>query len=250
MRNNKNKDVAIITGGGSGIGFAIAKKLHSMKKNVVLIGRRKNILISAKKKLKTRCHIINHDISDRSLIPALVNDIEKKIGNINILINNAGIHLRKLAIDTTDQEWNDVIDTNLNSVFSLSRECSKKMIKRKNGNIIMIGSVTTTTGLPDVSAYSTTKTALAGLTRSLAIELGKHSINVNCICPGFIKTAIFKRVKKKDPNRFKKIISRTPLNRFGEVEDIADVVGFLCSSQSRFITGTLIPVDGGFHSSF
>ena len=114
----------------------------------------------------------------------------------------------------------------------------------------MIGSVTTTVGLPDVSAYSTTKTALAGLTRSLAIELGKYSINVNCICPGFIKTVIFKRVRKKDPNRFKKIISRTPLNRFGEVEDIANVAGFLCSPQSSFITGTLIPVDGGFHSSF
>ena len=245
-----NKDIAIITGGGTGIGFAIAEKLHSMNKVVVLIGRRKSMLINAKKKLKTRCHIINHDISNKSSIPSLVSNIEKNIGNINILINNAGIHLRKLAIDTTDQEWNDVIDTNINSVFSLSRECSKKMIKRKEGNIIMIGSVTTTVGLPDVSAYSTTKTALAGLTRSLAIELGKYSINVNCICPGFIKTAIFKRVRKKDPNRFKKIISRTPLNRFGEVEDIANVAGFLCSPQSSFITGTLIPVDGGFHSSF
>jgi gluconate 5-dehydrogenase len=245
-----SKDVALITGGGTGIGFAIAKKLHSMNKVVVLIGRRKNILTNAKKKLKTRCHIIDHDISNKSSIPSLISNIEKKIGNINILINNAGIHLRKLAIDTTDQEWNDVIDININSVFGLSRECSKQMIKRKKGNIIMIGSVTTTVGLPDVSAYSTTKTALAGLTRSLAIELGKYSINVNCICPGFIKTAIFKRVRKKDPNRFKKIISRTPLNRFGEVEDIANVAGFLCSPQSSFITGTLIPVDGGFHSSF
>ena len=246
----KKNNIALITGGGTGIGFAIAKHLHSMKYTVVLTGRRKNKLIEAKKKLKTRCHIFNNDISDKSSITALVDNIEKKIGNIDILINNAGTHLRKKALDTTDEEWNKVIDTNLNSVFSLSRECAKKMIKRKKGNIIMIGSVTSIMGLPDVSAYATTKTALTGLTRILAIELGKFSINVNCICPGFIKTAIFARVRKKDPKRFDKILSRTPLNRFGRVEDISSVVGFLCSPAANFITGSIIPVDGGFHSSF
>ena len=246
----KKNNIALITGGGTGIGFAIAKHLHSMKYTVVLTGRRKNKLIEAKKKLKTRCHIFNNDISDKSSITALVDNIEKKIGNIDILINNAGTHLRKKALDTTDEEWNNVIDTNLNSVFSLSRECAKKMIKRKKGNIIMIGSVTSIMGLPDVSAYATTKTALTGLTRILAIELGKFSINVNCICPGFIKTAIFARVRKKDPKRFDKILSRTPLNRFGRVEDISSVVGFLCSPAANFITGSIIPVDGGFHSSF
>ncbi len=246
----KNNNVALITGGGTGIGFAVAKKLHSMKFTVVLTGRRKAKLLEAKKKLKTRCHIIEHDISIKSSIGELVKNIEKKIGNINILINNAGIHLRKIAVETTDEEWESVINTNLNSVFALSRECAKKMIKRRKGNIVMIGSFTTIMGLPDVAAYATTKTALHGLTRSMAIELGKYSINVNCICPGFIKTAIFNRVRKKDPNRFKKILSRTPLNRFGKVEDISDVVGFLCSTESKFITGSVIPVDGGFHSSF
>ena len=241
----KNNNVALITGGGTGIGFAVAKKLHSMKFTVVLTGRRKAKLLEAKKKLKTRCHIIEHDISIKSSIGELVKNIEKKIGNINILINNAGIHLRKIAVETTDEEWESVINTNLNSVFALSRECAKKMIKRRKGNIVMIGSVTTIMGLPDVAAYATTKTALHGLTRSMAIELGKYSINVNCICPGFIKTAIFNRVRKKDPNRFKKILSRTPLNRFGKVEDISDVVGFLCSTESKFITGSVIPVDGG-----
>ena len=246
----KNNNVALITGGGTGIGFAVAKKLHSMKFTVVLTGRRKAKLLEAKKKLKTRCHIIEHDISIKSSIGELVKNIEKKVGNIDILINNAGIHLRKIAVETTDEEWESVINTNLNSVFALSRECAKKMIKRRKGNIVMIGSVTTIMGLPDVAAYATTKTALHGLTRSMAIELGKYSINVNCICPGFIKTAIFNRVRKKDPNRFKKILSRTPLNRFGKVEDISDVVGFLCSPESKFITGSVIPVDGGFHSSF
>ena len=246
----KKKSIALITGGGTGIGFAIAKQLHSMKYTVVLTGRRKNKLIEAKKKLRTRCHIFENDISDKSSISDLVNNIEKNIGNIEILINNAGTHLRKKALDTTDNEWSNVIDTNLNSVFSLSRESAKKMIKRKKGNIIMIGSVTSVMGLPDVSAYSTSKTALTGLTRILAIELGKFSINVNCICPGFIKTAIFARVKKKDPKRFDKILSRTPLNRFGDVKDISSVVGFLCSPGSKFITGSIILVDGGFHSSF
>ena len=160
------------------------------------------------------------------------------------------MHLRKIALETTDEEWKNVIDTNLNSVFSLSRECAKKMIRRKKGNIILVGSVTTIMGLPDVTAYATSKTALSGLARTLAIELGKYSINVNCICPGFIQTDIFKRVRKKDPNRFKKILSRTPLDRFGKVEDISNVVGFLCSADAKFITGTTLPVDGGFHSSF
>jgi len=248
MKNNKS--LALITGGGTGIGFAIAKKLHSMKKTVILTGRRKEKLTEAKKILRSRCHIIEHDISNQSSIPNLVNEIEKNYGNIDILINNAGIHLRKIAIETSDEEWGKVIDTNLNSVFSLSRECAKKMMKRKKGNIILIGSVTTIIGLPDVSAYATSKTALSGLARTLAIELGKYSINVNCICPGFIKTAIFKRVRKKDPKRFEKILSRTPLDRFGKVEDISNVVGFLCSPEAEFITGSTIPVDGGFHSSF
>jgi NAD(P)-dependent dehydrogenase (short-subunit alcohol dehydrogenase family) len=244
------KEVALITGGGTGIGLAVAKKLHSMNKIVVLTGRRKEKLLSAKKKIKSRCHIIEHDISKLDSIPSLVSEVEKSIGPINYLINNAGMHLRKIAIETSDQEWKDVIDTNLNSVFSLSRECAKKMIRRKSGNIILVGSVTTIMGLPDVSAYATSKTALSGLARTLAIELGKYSINVNCICPGFIQTDIFKRVRKKDPNRFKKILSRTPLDRFGKVEDISNVVGFLCSPEAKFITGTTLPVDGGFHSSF
>ena len=221
-----------------------------MNKIVVLTGRRKEKLLSAKKKLKSRCHIIEHDISKLDSIPSLVSEVEKSIGPINYLINNAGMHLRKIAIETSDQEWKDVIDTNLNSVFSLSRECAKKMIRRKSGNIILVGSVTTIMGLPDVSAYATSKTALSGLARTLAIELGKYSINVNCICPGFIQTDIFKRVRKKDPNRFRKILSRTPLDRFGKVEDISNVVGFLCSPEAKFITGTTLPVDGGFHSSF
>jgi len=246
----KNNGVALITGGGTGIGLSIAKKLHSMKKTVVLVGRRKDKLLQAKKLLKSRCYIFENDISDLNSIPILVNNIEKKIGPIDILINNAGMHLRKIAIETTDEEWKNVIDTNLNSVFSLSRECAKKMIRRKKGNIILVGSVTTIMGLPDVTAYATSKTALSGLARTLAIELGKYSINVNCICPGFIKTAIFARVRKKDPNRFKKILSRTPLDRFGKVEDISNVVGFLCSPEAEFITGTTLPVDGGFHSSF
>ncbi len=244
------KDIALITGGGTGIGLSIAKRLHSMKKTVVLTGRRKEKLVEAKKILKSRCYIFENDISDLSSIPNLVNQVENSIGPINYLINNAGIHLRKIALETTDDEWKKVIDTNLNSVFSLSRECAKKMIRRKKGNIILVGSVTTIMGLPDVAAYATSKTALSGLARTLAIELGKHSINVNCICPGFIKTDIFKRVRKKDPNRFKKILSRTPLDRFGKVEDISNVVGFLCSADAKFITGTTLPVDGGFHSSF
>jgi len=246
----KKNDVALITGGGTGIGLSIAKKLHSMKKTVVLTGRRKEKLLEAKKLLKSRCYIYENDISDLNSIPQLTNYIEKNIGPINILINNAGMHLRKIAIETTDEEWKNVIDTNLNSVFSLSRECAKKMMRRKKGNIILVGSVTTIMGLPDVTAYATSKTALSGLARTLAIELGKYSINVNCICPGFIKTAIFDRVRKKDPKRFKKILSRTPLDRFGKVEDISNVVGFLCSSEADFITGTTIPIDGGFHSSF
>ena len=246
----EKNDVALITGGGTGIGLSIAKKLHSMKKTLVLTGRRKKKLQDAKKLFKSRCHIIENDISDLSAIPDLVNDVERSIGPINILINNAGTHLRKIAIETTDDEWKNVIDTNLNSVFSLSRECAKRMISRKKGNIILVGSVTSIMGLPDVTAYATSKTALSGLARTLAIELGKYSINVNCICPGFIKTAIFNRVRKKDPNRFKKILSRTPLDRFGKVEDISNVVGFLCSPEAEFITGTTLPVDGGFHSSF
>ena len=242
------KEVALITGGGTGICFAIAKKLHYMNKTVVLTGRRKEKLLQAKKILKKRCHIFEHDIYQLDSIPKLVIDVENKIGPINYLINNAGMHLRKIALETTDEEWKNVIDTNLNSVFSLSRECAKNDTKKK-GNIILVGSVTTIMGLPDVTAYATSKTALSGLARTLAIELGKYSINVNCICPGFIQTDIFKRVRKKIPIVLKRFYQE-PLDRFGKVEDISNVVGFLCSADAKFITGTTLPVDGGFHSSF
>ena len=117
-------------------------------------------------------------------------------------------------------------------------------------NIVNTSSISAVAGTPMEVLYCTSKGACHMFTRAIATEFRDQGIRCNAVCPGFIKTAIFNRVKKKDPNRFKKILSRTPLNRFGKVEDISDVVGFLCSPESKFITGSVIPVDGGFHSSF
>lgn len=242
--NLKNK-IALITGGGSGIGFGIAEQMILAGAKVVITGRTEDKLLMSKNKLGKNCFMYVNDVTQKKKHGDLILHIENNIGPISILVNNAGTHCKKPSIETTDEEFQSVMDTNINAVFALTRELLKFMIPRKKGSIINISSMTAFYGLPQVAAYSSSKSALSGLTRTLASEYSHLGIRFNSVAPGFIESEMFRNVMRKDPDREKKILSRTPAGRFGTPGDIGKAVVFLASDAADFITGVCLPVDGG-----
>lgn len=242
---NLNNKIALITGGGSGIGFGIAKQMILAGAKVVITGRTKDKLLMSKNKLGKNCFMYVNDVTQKKKHGDLILNIENNIGPISILVNNAGTHCKKPSIETTDEEFQSVMDTNINAVFALTREVLKFMIPRKKGSIINISSMTALYGLPQVAAYSSSKSAILGLTRTLASEYSHLGIRFNSVAPGFIESEMFRNVMRKDPNREKKILSRTPAGRFGTPADIGKAVSFLASDAADFITGVCLPVDGG-----
>lgn len=237
--------IAIVTGGATGIGFAIAKKFVGNGIKVVLIGRDKNRLKLACETLGSASSYRVCDLSVLPELPGLVNTIKKEYGRIDILVNNAGIHLKKPIHDVTDDDYRKVIDTNQVAMFSLTREVSLVMKEQCSGVILNISSMASQYGIPYVIAYTASKSAIEGMTRALAVELSQYRIRVNCIAPGFIKTNMSSLALEKDPERKKKVLSRTPLGRLGRPEEVADAALFLVSPESSYITGVVLPVDGG-----
>jgi NAD(P)-dependent dehydrogenase (short-subunit alcohol dehydrogenase family) len=239
------KEVAVITGGASGIGFAIAKKFVQNNIMVVLIGRDKTRLKLACETLGEFSDFVGCDLTRISALPEIVEGIKEKHGKIDILVNNAGMHLKKAINDVTDEEYQKVILTNQTAMFSLTREVSKVMQLQCNGVILNISSMASQYGLPNVIAYTASKAAIEGMTRAMAVELAQYRIRVNCLAPGFIKTNMSTLALEKDPERKKKVLSRTPLGRLGKPEEVADAALFLVSQSASFITGVVLPVDGG-----
>ncbi|HKI46535.1 MAG TPA: SDR family oxidoreductase, partial [Balneolales bacterium] len=180
--------VALVTGGGTGLGLAIAKTFIDAGATVVITGRRKDVLREATEKLGQSSHYIVNDIRELKTLPALANQIETEIGPIDILVNNAGVNLKKIATEITDDEFSNIIQTNLNGLFSLTREVAKKMVARKRGSIIMITSMAAMYGLSQVAAYSASKSGVLGMTRVLASDLSPEGVRVNAIAPGFIES--------------------------------------------------------------
>lgn len=186
--NDQNKKVAIVTGGGSGIGFAIAEKFAHANIQAIIVGRDEKKLQSAKEKAGANCFTMQCDLSNLTEIPGLVEKIIAGFGRIDILVNNAGINMKKDFTDVTDADFQSILTTNLCSVFSISREVVKQMLMQGSGSIINISSMAAQYGLPRVIAYSASKTAIDGMTRAMATELSPKGIRVNAIAPGFIKT--------------------------------------------------------------
>lgn len=238
-------EIALITGGGSGIGLGIAEEMVRLGAKVVLTGRSGDKLERAKEMLGARCSFYVNDIRDKAKLPGLVEQIEKEIGPVSILVNNAGRQIKKPSLDTTDAEFDEVVDTNLSSVFSLTREVLKYMIPRKKGAVLFISSMTAFYGLPQVLSYSASKSALFGLLRTLTVEYAHTGVRFNAIAPGFIESKMMLAALDKDPSRKEKILSRTPVGRFGVPADIGKAAAFLCSDAADFITGVCLPVDGG-----
>jgi len=239
------KKIAIITGGASGIGLAIARKFAGNGFVTVLVGRDKGKLVRACSGLGKDSDFFVCDLSDLSLIPGMVQNIIDKHGRIDILVNNAGINLKKPILDVSDEDYQKVILTNQISAFSITRSVAAFMQEQGEGCVLNISSMASIYGLPYVVAYTASKAAIEGMTRSMAVELSAYGIRVNCIAPGFIKTDMSSAALDRDPERKGKVLSRTPMGRLGQPEEVANAAYFLVSDEASFITGVVLPVDGG-----
>lgn len=242
---DKEQKVAIVTGGASGLGYAIAKKFTAAGIMTIIMGRNEAKLKEACQSLGDNARCFKCDVTDFPSLPGMVDSIIKKYGKIDILVNNAGIHLKKPFLDVTDEEFNQVLQTNTAAVFSMTREVVRAMKERHSGSVLNISSMAAQYGIPQVIAYSAAKAAVEGMTRNMAVELSPEGIRVNCIAPGFIKTKMSGKALDNDPERKRKVLSRTPMGRLGTPEEVADAVYYLTSDEASFITGVVLPVDGG-----
>ena len=237
--------VAIITGGSSGLGFATATKFTQNGIFTYIVGRDKQRLEEAAHSLGEDCYPLQFNLNELEHIPNLIEEIVSRESGINILVNNAGINLKKDFLDVTDEDFGQVILTNLSSVFSMSREVARVMVRNGCGNIINISSMAAHYGIPKVAAYTVSKSGIEGLTRAMAVELSPLGIRVNCIAPGFIETSMSAVALNNDPQRKNKVLERTPMGKLGSPEDVANAVWFLVSEQAEFMTGSVLTVDGG-----
>jgi len=239
----KGKNI-IVTGASGGIGNSIVKKLNENGANILATGTRIEKLDELKKNFE-KIKILKFDISKRDKIEEFIENANKELGgNLDCIVNNAGITQDNLAIRMSLEEWQKVIDINLTSTFLMSKFAIKKMLKNKSGKIVNITSVVGHTGNLGQSNYTASKAGIIAMSKSLAIEYAKKNINVNCISPGFIKTAMTDKID----DRFKEIIiSKIPSERLGEPDDVANAVLFLSSNQSNYINGETLHVNGGMY---
>lgn len=236
---------AIITGGTSGLGYATAMKFCEKGVKTYVIGRNPEKTKLSCKNMGENAIPVIYDLTNLGGIPKMIDSIAKEAGRIDVLVNNAGINMKKDFLEVTDSDFQQILHTNLTSVFSISREVVRVMKEQKNGSIVNISSMAAQYGLPYVIAYSASKTAVEGLTRAMAVELAPMGVRVNCVAPGFIKTPMTAKALDSDPDRKNRVYARTPMGTMGVPEDIADAVYFLASKEAKFVTGVVFPVDGG-----
>ena len=243
MNNLENKNI-IVTGASGGIGNAIIKTLNEAGANILASGTRIEKLEELKNNFK-KIKILKFDISQSDKIEEFIENATNELGgSLDGLVNNAGITQDNLAIRMSLEEWQKVININLTSTFLMSKFAIKKMLKNKSGKIVNITSVVGHTGNLGQANYTASKAAIVAMSKSLAIEYAKKNININCISPGFIKTAMTDNIDEK----FKEVIvSKIPSARLGEPDDIANAVLFLSSDQSDYINGETIHVNGGMY---
>ncbi|WP_295796202.1 SDR family oxidoreductase [Mucilaginibacter sp.] len=242
---NISPKLAIITGGASGIGLATTKAFVANGIKTIIIGRNEEKLKAAANDAGELCSYKAYDLNNTSGIPDFVNSLVKEFGTPDILVNNAGINMKKSFTEVTDQDFQQVIQTNLLSVFSLSREVVKYMLEIGSGSIVNISSMAAQYGIPLVIAYTAAKSAIEGMTRAMATELSPRGIRVNCVAPGFIATAMSGTALDSDPERKNKVLSRTPMGKLGDANDVAAAILYLTSDAAKFVTGVVLPVDGG-----
>ena len=240
--------VALVTGSSRGLGWAIADALGGAGAHVVLNGRDAGRLAPRLEEAKTRgwggVSASIFDVTDGPAVAAGVAKIEADHGQLDILVNNAGIVIRKPTLETTDADWQTVIDSDLTACFRLSREAARGMVKRKWGRIIMISSVMGTIARPTIASYVASKAGLHGLTRALGVELGPMGINVNCIGPGFYPTEA-NDVVRNNKQFYDWVSGRSPLGRWGDPKELGGAAIYFASEASSFCNGQVLTIDGG-----
>ena len=243
MNDLKDKNI-IVTGASGGIGNSIIEKFIEAGANILATGTRVEKLEQLKNKY-SQIKTLKFDISQSDKIEEFIdNAITELGGSLDCLVNNAGVTQDNLAIRMSIEEWKKVIDINLTSTFLLSKAAIKKMLKNKSGKIVNITSVVGHTGNLGQANYTASKAGIVAMSKSLAIEYAKKNININCISPGFIQTAMTDKLDDK----FKEaIISKIPSARLGEPADIANAVVFLCSNKASYINGETLHVNGGMY---
>ncbi len=244
--------VAIVTGGNGGIGLGMARGLAQAGACVVVAARNKEKSTAAVLELKalgSDAVAIAVDVSDERSVEALMEQTVKRYGRLDVLVNNAGINIRKPAQDLSLEEWHQVMDTNLTSAFLCSRFAYPHMKANRSGKIIMIGSMLSLFGSPVAPAYGASKGGMVQLTKSLAVAWARDNIQVNAILPGYIDTDLTREARQAIEGLNERVLARSPSGRWGTIADFEGIAVFLASSASDFITGATIAVDGGYSSS-
>jgi NAD(P)-dependent dehydrogenase (short-subunit alcohol dehydrogenase family) len=246
-----NGKTAVVIGGTSGIGRAIAHGLADAGANVVASSRRSEEVektageIEEKGRKSLR---ITSDVADKATLQNLLDQCVSEFGKVDILVNSAGVTKRTPTLDLPEDEWNWIMETNLTGTLRACQVFGKQMVENGYGRIINIASLSTFVALYEVAAYAASKAAVASLTKSLAIEWSQHGVNVNAIAPGVFKTALNTQLLEST-ERGKEFLTRTPMKRFGKVEELAGAAVFLASDAASFVNGEVLVVDGGFLAS-
>lgn len=238
---------ALITGSSTGIGYALARGLAGAGAEIILNGRSTARLAEAVSRLRDEgaaVHAASFDVTSASEVETAVADIERKIGAIDILVNNAGMQRRAPLDQFSHAQWEELMKTNVDSVFLVGQAVARHMIARKRGKIVNICSVQSELGRPNIAAYTASKGAVKMLTKGMAIDWGQHGIQVNGLGPGYFKTELTEALVK-DETFSSWLIGRTPSRRWGDVEDLVGAAVFLASNASNFVNGHILYVDGG-----
>jgi 2-deoxy-D-gluconate 3-dehydrogenase len=241
--------VAVVTGGNGGIGLGMAQGIASLGASIVIAGRNEAKAADALKSLHdmgAEASFIVADVTKKADCVALIARAVEKYGRVDILVNNAGTSVRKPPQDLSEDDWHHVLDTNLTSAFLCSQAAYPEMVKAGGGKMINIGSMMSLFGAPFAAAYGASKGGIVQMTRSMATAWAKDNIQVNAVLPGWIDTDLTKRARQQVQGLQDSVEKRTPNGRWGTPDDMAGVAAFLASAASDFVTGTAIPVDGGF----
>ncbi|HEY4052594.1 MAG TPA: glucose 1-dehydrogenase [Terriglobales bacterium] len=242
---------AVVIGGTSGIGHTLALGLAHAGANVVATGRRENLVRSVAEEIKAlgrKSLAIAIDVGNRASVEALHTAVCSELGHVDILLNAAGITRKTPSLDVSENEWNQIFDTNLTGTLRACQVFGRKMIERKSGRIINIASVASGLGFFEVAAYAASKAAVVSLTKTLAVEWAKYGVGVNAIAPGVFPTDLNRALLDGTP-RGKEFLVRTPMARFGKLEELVGAAVYLASDAASFVTGHVLAVDGGFLAS-
>jgi NAD(P)-dependent dehydrogenase (short-subunit alcohol dehydrogenase family) len=243
--------VAVVTGGTSGIGLALTRGLADAGADVVPLSRRREPVEAAAAEVESRgsrSARVTGDVNDRASLDGALEQIVTQLGRVDILVNCAGITKRTPTADVSDAEWTSILDTNLTGTWRSCQIFGRHMLERGYGRIINIASLASFVGLFEVAAYTASKAGVAGLTKALAVEWGGRGVNVNAIAPGVYRTALNSALLD-GTERGREFLLRTPMHRFGKVEELAGACVFLASEASSFVNGEVLTVDGGFLAS-